>query len=206
MDSLRKWRKNHWIGLLAAAFLLPLSSFGQVKTSTSAAPVVRLTLQDALARARQNSVTYQAAVMDAGLAHQDKKQALAALLPSVNYNNSAIYTEGTGHDNAVKFIANNAVHEYLSQGNVHETIDLAGFAELRRAGAAAAAAKARAEIASRGLVVTVVQSYYAVAAAEQKLESSQRAADEGENFFKLTQNLEHGGGLLILTLSKLNCS
>jgi outer membrane protein TolC len=131
--------------------------------------------------------------MDAGLAHQDKKQALAALLPSVNYNNSAIYTEGTGHDNAVKFIANNAVHEYLSQGNVHETIDLAGFAELRRAGAAAAAAKARAEIASRGLVVTVVQSYYAVAAAEQKLESSQRAADEGENFFKLTQNLEHGG-------------
>jgi len=57
----------------------------------------------------------------------------------------------------------------------------------------AAAAKARAEIASRGLVVTVVQDYYAVAAAQQKLFSAQKTADEGDRFFKLTQDLEHGG-------------
>ena len=48
----------------------------------------------ALNRARKNSVVYQAAVTDARVAHEDKKQAVAALLPSVNYNNSAIYTEG----------------------------------------------------------------------------------------------------------------
>ena len=39
----------------------------------------------------------------------------------------------------------------------------------------------------------MVQDYYAVAAAQQKLLSSQRVADEGERFLKLTQDLEHGG-------------
>ncbi len=84
---------------------------------------LRLTLADALDRARQNSVVYQAALTDARIAHEDKKQSVAALLPSVNYNNSAIYTQGTGVDDQVKFIANNAVHEYISQGNVHEALD-----------------------------------------------------------------------------------
>jgi outer membrane protein TolC len=54
-------------------------------------------------------------------------------------------------------------------------------------------AKARAEIASRGLIVTVVQSYYGVEAAKEKLDAAARAADEGEKFLKLTQDLEHGG-------------
>jgi outer membrane protein TolC len=93
----------------------------------------------------------------------------------------------------VKFIANNATHEYLSQGNVHETLDIASIADLRQAGAAAAAAKARAEVASRGLVLTVVQNYYATAAARLKLESAQHTADEGERFLRVTQDLEHGG-------------
>ena len=63
----------------------------------------------------------------------------------------------------------------------------------RRASAAAAVARARAEIASRGLVVTVVQSYYGVEAAREKLDAAARAADEGEKFLKLTQDLEKGG-------------
>jgi outer membrane protein TolC len=156
-------------------------------------PVVRLTLQDALDRARRNSVSYQAVVTESRIAHEDTKQAIDALLPSINYNNSAIYTEGTGLDNSVKFIANNAVHEYISQGNVHEALDLAGFAAARRAAAAAAAARFRAEIASRGLVVTVVQGYFTAAAAQSKLQVAQRAADEGDRFLKLTQDLEQGG-------------
>src|SRR6267142_3809310 len=178
--------------LSTAALFLALPSSAQQSSSQSTAPV-RLSLQDALDRARHNSVTYQAALTEAGLAHQDKNQALDALLPSVNYNNSAIYSQGTGQANAVRFIANNGIHEYLSQGNVHEALDLAGVASFRRASFAAAAARARAEIASRGLVVTVVQSYYAVAAAQQKLEAAQRAASEGDRFLRLTQDLEHGG-------------
>ena len=165
----------------------------QQTTSLPATPPLRLTLQDALARARRNSVAYQSALTDAGVAREDKYQARAALLPSVTYNTSGIYTEGTGVDGGFKFIANNSVHEYFSQGNVHEAIDVAGFAEFRRNGAAAAAARARSEIASRGLVVTVVQTYYGVAAAQLKLEVAQKAADEGESFLKLTQQLERGG-------------
>jgi outer membrane protein TolC len=180
-------------GSLMAAWLVAIPAWGQQNSSSSNA-TVRLTLEDALDRARNNSVTYQAALTDAGIAHEDKKQALSALLPGVNYNNSAIYSDGRGPDGSpVKFIANNAVHEYVSQGNVHETIDLGGLTGLHRMGAAAAVAKARAEIASRGLVVTVVQSYYAVAAAQQKANFSEKAAQEGERFFKITQDLEHGG-------------
>jgi len=162
----------------------------QQEGSKSSQPL-RLTLQDTLALARKNSIPFQAAQTDAAIARQDRYQAATALLPTVTYNNQALYTQlnRTG----VIFIANNAGHEYISQANVHEALDLAGVSSFRRASFAAAAARARAEIASRGLVVTVVQNYYAVAAAQQKLEAAQKAASEGGRFLKLTQDLEHGG-------------
>ena len=156
-------------------------------------PALRLTLEDALARARKNSTQFQAALTDAGLARGDKSLARDALLPNVNYNTQYLYTQGNGPGEPVRYIANNAVHEYISQGNVHQILDLTSISNFRRLSAAAAAARARAEVASRGLVVTVVRSYYAVAAAQQKLLSAQRAMDEGDHFFKLTQDLEHGG-------------
>src|SRR5262249_23242819 len=62
-----------------------------------------------------------------------------------------------------------------------------------RASALAAAARARQEVASRGLTVTIVQSYYAAAAAQKKLGAAQKASDEGDRFLTLTQNLERGG-------------
>src|SRR5216683_1948612 len=159
----------------------------------STPPALRLTLQDALARARKNSTQFQSALTDAGLAHEDKIQARDALLPSVSYNNEALYTQSNGPGNGVRYIANNAVHEYISQGNVHEVLDLVTVSNFRRASAAATVAKAKAEIASRGLVVTVVQSYYAVAAAQLKLEAAKKTGDEGDRFLKLTQDLEKGG-------------
>jgi outer membrane protein len=160
---------------------------------------VRLTLQDALNLARKNNTQYQAAVTNAGLAREDRTQARDALLPSVAYNNSAIYTQSAGpglFKNTgvpVIFIANNTVHEYISQANIHESIDVAAVAGWRRASATAAVARAQAEIASRGLVVTVVQGFYNVAAAQHKLETAKRGADEGDRFMKITQDLEHGG-------------
>jgi outer membrane protein TolC len=177
----------------------PNAQSPQQSSTPSANSTVRLTLEDALNRARKNSVQFQAAQTDAALAHQDHYQAGAALLPSVTYNNQALYTQGASPALAnqtglpVRFIANNAVHEYISQANVHESIDVAGIAGFHRASAAAALARARAEIASRGLVVTVVQSYYAVAAAQQKLGTARKGSDEGDNFLKLTQDLEKGG-------------
>jgi outer membrane protein TolC len=189
MRGLQTYLRYLCCGFCAA--LLAISAVAQEKPATP--PPLRITLADALNRARSNSVVYQAALTDARIAHEDKKQAITTLLPSVSYNNSAIYTEGTGAPGQVKFIANNAVHEYISQGNVHEALDVSGIAEARRAAANAAVAKARAEIASRGLVVTVVQSYYGVAAAVRKLDVAQKAANEGDRFLQMTNDLEKGG-------------
>ncbi|MGB9464522.1 MAG: TolC family protein [Candidatus Acidiferrum sp.] len=170
----------------------PTSQSSTAQPAGQAASSFQLTLQDALARARKNSTEFQAAATDAAIAAEDRKQARDAVLPSASYDNQALYTQGNGAG-GVRYIANNAVHEYISQGNVHETIDLAGVANYRRAAAAAAIARARAEIASRGLVVTVVQDYFRVAAGQSKLEIAQRGASQGEEFFKLTQALEKGG-------------
>ena len=162
------------------------------QTPPGSSQTLRLTLDDALARARKNSTQFQSAQTDAAIARQDRYQAGAALLPSVTYNNQAIYTKLNRSGNPT-FIANNGAHEYVSQANVHESIDLVSISGFRKASAASALAKARAEIASRGLVVTVVQDYYAVAAAQLKLEAAKKNGDEGDRFLKLTQDLEKGG-------------
>jgi len=153
---------------------------------------VQLSLSSALALARKNSTVYNAALVEAGFAGIDRALARDALLPQVNFNNEYLYTQSNQHG-GVRFIANNAVHEYTSQGNAHESLDLAGLANYRRVSAAAALARAKAEIASRGLVVTVAQAYFSALSAQFKLEDARRAADEGNRFLELTQQLEHGG-------------
>jgi outer membrane protein len=164
----------------------------QPAPAASAGAPLRITLQDALALARKNEPTYRSALTAAGIAREDRAQSRDALLPNVNFNTSALYTQ-PNTVGGVKYIANNAPHEYISQGNVHEQLDLASFASYRRSAALAAAAKAQAEVASRGLVVTVMQNYFAVAAAEQKLAAARRIADEGDKFLQLTKGLEKGG-------------
>jgi outer membrane protein TolC len=153
-----------------------------------------LTFQDAVDRARRELPQFLSAKTNAGLAHEDKIQARAGLLPSVTYNSQFLYTQGNGTPSGV-FIANNAVREYVSQGNVHETINLAGgqIFELRRTQAMEAAAKARLEIASRGLVVTVAQAYYGFAIAQRKYVTAQTALSESQHFVKISQDLERGG-------------
>jgi len=153
---------------------------------------VQLSLSSALALARKNSTVYNAALTEAGSAGIDRALARDALLPQVNFNNEYLYTQSNQHG-GVRFIANNAVHEYASQGNAHESMDLAGLANYRKVSAAAALARAKAEIASRGLVVTVAQNYFNALSAQFKLQDARRAADEGNRFLELTQQLEHGG-------------
>ncbi len=174
-------------GLLLAGMYLHV-----LAQDASTQPPLTLTLQDALARAKTNSVQFQAALTDQGLAHQDKVQARAALLPSVSYNNVYIYTEGNGTPSGV-FIANNGVHEYLSEGDIHQVVGYAQVADYRRARALEAVARAKAEIAARGLVVTVVQSYYGLVAAQHRYANVQQAALEAEKFLRLSQKLENGG-------------
>ncbi|HEX4604788.1 MAG TPA: TolC family protein [Candidatus Angelobacter sp.] len=164
----------------------------EAQPGTSAQAPLTLTLQDALTRARSNSVQFQAALTDQGVAREDKVQARAALLPSLTYNNTFIYTEPNGSPSGV-FVANNSVHEYLSQANVHQAIGYTNYADYRRARALEAVARAKAEVAKRGLVVTVVQGYYGLIAAQRKYANVQRAAAEAQQFLALSQKLENGG-------------
>ena len=180
--------------------LLTLAGTAQVDRQLSnaqaqptAAPLV-LTFQDAVIRAQKNMPQFLAAKTDYGLANEDKVQARAALLPSVTYNTQFLYTQPNGTPTGV-FIANNTIHEYASQGNAHEVINLAGgqVHDLRRTQAAEAAARARMEVAARGLVVTVAQNFFGLAVAQRKYATAQTAFAEAERFLKIGQNLESGG-------------
>ena len=145
-----------------------------------------------LTRAKTNSPQFQAAVTELGLAREDRYQARASLLPGVDYNNSFIYTQGNGTASA-RYVGNNGVHEYISQGVAHEAIGAAEVLDYQRTAAAHALAKARAEIAARGLTVTVVQAFYALLAAQTKTVNAERANVEGQRFLDLSRKLEEGG-------------
>ncbi len=159
--------------------------------AASTAPLT-LTLHDAWQRARQNSPEFHAALTALGLAKEDRVQGRAALLPSANYGAQFLYTQGNGTPTG-RYIAANGVHEYLSQGNVRQELSLQNVAEYRRTTAAEAVARARSEIAVRGLLVTVVQSYYGLVVAQRKYATAQRAASEAQRFFDISQKLEKGG-------------
>ena len=137
----------------------------------------------------------------------DRSIARAALLPNAHFFNQFFYTQGNGLFNASPtndagaaghriaapaFIANNAVHEYLSQGIVNETVGVAQISDYRKAGFAAAQLTAQQEIARRGLVAVVVNDYYTLLAAELKEHVARRAEQEAKNFTSLTQKLEQG--------------
>ena len=156
----------------------------------------RLTLQDAIARAKANEPTFAAAVAANKVAALDRSLARAALLPSVVYHNQYLYTQPAhGATQSVttgtpRFIANNAVHEYTSQGVVTETIGLQQMTALAHASAAASIASAELEIARRGLVFAVVGLYYGSLAADHKVSVAQRALDEAGRFSDLTKRRE----------------
>jgi outer membrane protein TolC len=175
---------------------LPVTSNDQASPS----PLV-LTLQDALARAKANDPQFRAALTELGIAHQDTVQSRAQLLPNVNYNMQFSYNQpnhsanGTTADSpsGIAFVANNGVHEYIAQGNVHQALSPGMLAEYRKATAAEALTRAKAEIAARGLVVTVVQNYYGYVVAQRKYATAQKAAAEADHFLGISQKLQNGG-------------
>jgi outer membrane protein TolC len=178
--------------MILAALLGWAQQASQVAAGENSVAPLTLTLKDALARARVNEPQYRAALTDYGVARQTALQARAGLLPNVAYNGHYIYTQGNGTTTG-RFIGANGVHEYVSEGTVHQGLSLQSVAEYRRAQAQEALAKAKSEIATRGLVVTVVQTYYGFVVAQRKYSTAQRAADEAGHFFDITQKLERGG-------------
>jgi outer membrane protein TolC len=172
----------------------------QTLSPNSPAP---LTVDDAIKLAEANEPSFAAALAESRAISLESKDAKAALLPSVIYHNQYLYTE-SNHTRATNtqggssqslpvFIANNTVHEYISQGTVNETVGLAGIAGVRLADANAARARAELEIAHRGLVSTVVGLYYNVRSGAERLAIAQRAVDEANRFVDVTEKRETAG-------------
>jgi outer membrane protein TolC len=175
---------------LRLALGLALGSAGLAQPS--AAPL-KLTLQQAIDRARQYGPTLLAANLAAASAHEDAMQAKAALLPGVSAFSQFIYTQPNGTPSGI-FVSNDGTHVYNEQALVHGDLYAPGKrADYHRALAAEAVARAKADVAARGLVAVVVQDYYAMAVAERKLENAQQALGEARQFLDVTEKQERGG-------------
>jgi outer membrane protein TolC len=174
------------------------SVLGQAQEAAQRGPI---SLDDAIHMAEANEPTFAAALAEGRATALERKDARAGLLPSVTYHNQYLFTQSNGTQATTTqggvsqslpvFIANNAVHEYYSQGSANETLGLAQIGAVRLADANAARAEAELEVARRGLVQTVVVLYYGSAAANERLTVAQRALDEATRFLDITTKREN---------------
>lgn len=188
-------------GMAASLFLTAAAPAQQPAGATQQTPEI-ITLQQAIQRGQANQPAFAAALAQSKVAGLDRWIAKSALLPGVTYHNEFLYTQPNGEFTSVgpgapalaapRFIANNAVHEYMSQAVVNELIGLKQVAAIRLANASSAQAAAELEVARRGLVATVVGLYYGAIASDGKLVVAKRAADEANDFTTLTQKRESG--------------
>jgi outer membrane protein TolC len=189
------------------------TAFAQPPASPAGAPPSppAIALDDAIARARTNEPNFASAVAASKNAALDKSIARAALMPNVVYDNTYLYTqanhcpmtnkicvtENTGAGGLsglisvpVRFIANNAVHEYVSQASVTETIGAREINAVSLASASLAVAQAELEIARRGLVASVAGLFYRSVTADRRVGVAERAAKEAASLTQLTQQRE----------------
>jgi outer membrane protein TolC len=191
----RLLRKQHILSTLLVLFIVPVirAQVAGPETQSAGTGALTINLDEALSRARKYGAQIQTANIAAEIAKEDKRQAKAAALPSLNALNQFIYTEGNGTPSGV-FVANDGVHVYNEQAVVHE--ELLAFVrrgEIRRAAAAEAVARAKADVAARGLNATVIQDYYAIASAERKVKNANLSLSEANRFLDVTQKQERGG-------------
>src|SRR5579883_2573188 len=159
----------------------------------SQGPSIALSLQDALQRAGQYSQQVYSAQFAAQLAHEDTVQARAGLLPQVSGLSQFIYTQPNGTPSGV-FVANDGPHVYNDQAIVHgEIFNPAKRADYHRLIAVEAVAKAKADLAARGLFATVTQNYYTMVVSQRKVANAQASLAEAQQFLDITQKQEAGG-------------
>jgi outer membrane protein TolC len=159
------------------------------------APPVTITLKDALQRASGLDPNLVSALNDEKDAQQDKLQARNALLPQLGINSEYWNTEGNGRTTDGRFVTNDGVHVYQDWVTFHEDLSPANLMHTayKRADAAQAVARAKSEIARRGLTVTVTKDFYALAVAQRKYATAQEALDEANRFLAITQAQEAQG-------------
>jgi outer membrane protein TolC len=163
-------------------------------TGTSDAPLT-LTFQDALDRASHLDPQLSSAATEAESAQQDRLQARAALLPSVNVTNAYLFTQGNGVTAPGRYVTNDGVHVYRMWGVFHQDLSANTFTltSYRRTVAAEMLARAQMEIARRGLKMTVTKAYYDLVIAERRYATAEESLTNARRFLGISQDLEHGG-------------
>ncbi len=172
---------------LASSGAMPQTRQGDYSKTT-----LRIPLRDAIERAEKLSPALDAALADARVAAEATVQARAANLPNVSGVSQYLYTEGNGTVTS-RFIANNGVHEYIAQADVHQAVSAPLLIEYRRSAILRAVARDRATIAERGLVVAVVEAYATLFGAEGKLRTSEESLHAAQDFLKMTEERERNG-------------
>jgi outer membrane protein TolC len=160
-----------------------------------ATPPVTITFQDALERARKLDPTLVGAMSDARGAHEDRTQARNAFLPTLSDSTQYLNTQGNGKTPDGRYVTNDGIHVYREWIVYHQDLSpsLLMGTGYTRAKAAEALANAKAEIARRGLLVTVAKAYYALVVAQRKYATAQTALEQTRRFFNITQDLEKQG-------------
>jgi len=188
-----------WFCAISCAAGLADSAYGQAPAPANAPPPAQsapltLTLLDALARAQTNAPQLLSAINDANLAREDLVQARAAQRPSASFRSEYLGTQGNGVLPSGRFVSNDGVHLYRDWGIVHQDFTAAlTKTGPQRAAAAETLAQARAEIARRGVAVTVTRAYYTLLTGQRKYATAQQALDQAKRYLDITQDLERGG-------------
>jgi outer membrane protein TolC len=167
----------------------------QPKGPDQATPPLTVTFQDAMERARKLDPTLVGATSDARSAREDRLQARNGMLPTITGTSQYLNTQGNGITPDGRYVTNDGIHVYRDWAILHQDLSpgvLMGTA-LTRAKAAEAMANAKAEIARRGLAVTLTKNYYGLVVAQRKYATAQAGLDQAKHFMDITEDLEHQG-------------
>ncbi len=118
------------------------------------------------------------------------------MLPTITASTQYLNDQGNGgRVSDGRSVTQDGVHVYRAWAIYHQDLSpglLMGTAYTRTK-AAEAIANAKAEIARRGLAVTVTKNYYGMVVAQRKYATAQAGLDQAKHFMDITQDLEHQG-------------
>jgi outer membrane protein len=165
------------------------------KPAQETGPPITITLADALQRAQKNNAEFLAALSDQRSAREDRLQARNARLPQIGFRSEYLGTQGNGITPNARYVTTDGVHVYREWATVHQDLTANIFmgTDYKRAQAAEAIATAKAEIARRGLTVTVTKTYYALVVAQRKYATAQEALEQARRFLQLAESTERAG-------------
>lgn len=202
MRNLALFRNSSWLCAGVLTLTASICLFAQEPVPGNAAPSeasdvqaatpLKLTLKDALERAKVINPSLALAQTNAKVANETSVQARAANLPTVSTIAEYLYTQGNGYG-FQRYIANDGVHEYIGQVVAQELLSPVLLARYRRSQVDQAITRDQLAISQRGLIVTVVQTYAMFVGSGRKYKALEELTDSAQQFLKTTKELEAGG-------------